>query len=49
MALPGYKSDDEIKSEHPLHWSIWCNDPIELDELLTSKLVFSSSIYDIYD
>jgi len=38
MALPGYKSDDEIKSEYPLHWSIWCNDPIELEELLTSKL-----------
>ena len=42
MALPGYKSNDEIKDEYPLHWSVWQDDPVELDELLASKLVRNS-------
>lgn len=45
MALPGYKSSKEIQNEFPLHWYIWNDDPIELDELLTSKLVKSKVLF----
>eukprot|EP00794_Sanderia_malayensis_P013841 gene13841-15287_t len=38
MALPGYKSKDEIKEEFPLHWHIWNDNVQQLDQALCSKL-----------
>ena len=39
MALPGFKSIEEVKEEFPLHWHIWHGNAQQLDEALKSKLV----------
>ena len=39
MALPGYKNSEIILQEYPLHCHIWNDEPVQLDEALTSKLV----------
>ncbi|XP_065054339.1 ankyrin repeat domain-containing protein 13D-like [Rhopilema esculentum] len=38
MALPGYKNSEIILQDYPLHCHIWNDEPVQLDEALTSKL-----------